>query len=237
MLHFAGKVPSVPVERQMNLAAVVEAREQAVPKPSWCAIFTKGWAMTCAAYPALRRAYLGFPWPRLYQHPISVASIAVERLYGDEDAVFFLQLSRPEVRSLADIDERIKRFKDRPLGSTAVVRRQLRLARMPLPVRRLAWWIGLNVNGRMRARMLGTFGVSTYSGLGSSSLHPVCLLTSTITYGVIDRDGKVPVRVGYDHRTLDGATVSRALADLERFLNHEIVAELRYMQGLETIAA
>src|SRR5689334_11247055 len=88
-LHFANQVPSVPVERRMNLASLVAAREVATPKPSWCSIFTKAWGFTCAAHPALRRSYLGFPWPRLYQHPSSVATIAVERPYGDEDAVFF----------------------------------------------------------------------------------------------------------------------------------------------------
>jgi hypothetical protein len=237
LLHFSHKVPSIPVERRMNLAAVLEARELAVPRPSWCSLFTKAWGMTCAAHPALRRAYLGLPWARLYQHPISVASIAVERPYGNENAVFFLQLCRPELCPLTEIDGRIKRFKDRPLGSSGGMRRQLILARQPMPVRRLLWWLALNASGRHRARLLGTFGVSVYSGLGAESLHPTCLLTSTLSYGVIDRDGSVPVRVSYDHRTLDGATVARALGDLERFLTHEILAELRYLEGVERLAA
>jgi hypothetical protein len=237
MLSFAHKVPSIPVERRMNLAAVLEARELAVPKPSWCSLFTKAWGMTCAANPALRRAYLGFPWPRLYQHPISVATVAVERPYGNENAVFFMHISNPETLPLTEIDSRIKWFKDRPLGSSSVMRRQLLVARQPLPVRRLLWWLALNASGRQRARLLGTFGVSVYASHGASSLHPTCLLTSTLSYGVIERDGSVPVRVTYDHRTLDGASVARAMGDLERFLTHEILAELRYLQGLEQAAA
>ncbi|MDP2296757.1 MAG: 2-oxo acid dehydrogenase subunit E2, partial [Pseudolabrys sp.] len=43
----------------------------------------------------------------------------------------------------------------------------------------------------------------------------------------IDRDGNVNVRIIYDHRVLDGATVARALARLEEILNTEIVSELR----------
>jgi hypothetical protein len=237
MLHFARQVPSIPVERHMNLGAVLEARELACPRPSWCSLFTKAWGMTCAAHPPLRRAYLSFPTPRLYQHPISVACIAVERPYGNENAVFFKHISRPEVYPLADLDAQIKRFKDLPLGASGGMRRQLSIAGLPLGIRRLLWWIGLNVSGRQRARLLGTFAVSVYSSLGAESLHPVCLLTSTLSYGVIDRDGHVPVRVAYDHRTLDGATVARALADLERFLTHEILAELRYLEGLERVAA
>ncbi len=237
VVHFAGQVPSTPIERRMNLRTVAAAREEAVPKPSWCALFTKAWGMTCAANPALRRAYLGGPWPRLYQHPVSVASIAVERPYGHEDAVFFLQVSRPERQPLTDIDGRIKWFKDRPLGSAAIVRRQLRLARQPWFVRRPLWWLALNGNGRHRARLLGTFAVSVFSGQGAEALHPPCLLTSTLSYGVIDPDGDVAVRVACDHRAVDGALVARALGDLERFLKHEVLAELRYLQGLDRLAA
>lgn len=41
------------------------------------------------------------------------------------------------------------------------------------------------------------------------------------------------VRVTYDHRTLDGGTVARALANMESVLRNEIVAELRDMEGLQ----
>jgi pyruvate/2-oxoglutarate dehydrogenase complex dihydrolipoamide acyltransferase (E2) component len=58
-------------------------------------------------------------------------------------------------------------------------------------------------------------------------------LTSTLNYGVIAPDGSVDVRLTYDHRVLDGATVARALADLERVLNCEILAELRYLRCAE----
>src|SRR5262245_5611090 len=107
-LHFASRVPTVPVERTMNIRAVAEARELASPRPGWCALFTKAWGVVCARHEVLRRAYLGFPRPRLYQHPINVASVAVERLYGGEEAVFFLQVNRPEEKALAEVDTRLK---------------------------------------------------------------------------------------------------------------------------------
>jgi pyruvate/2-oxoglutarate dehydrogenase complex dihydrolipoamide acyltransferase (E2) component len=47
---------------------------------------------------------------------------------------------------------------------------------------------------------------------------------------VIEPTGDVAVRVSYDHRVLDGADVARALASLERFIKHEILAELRYLE-------
>src|SRR5437016_2720276 len=84
LLHFARKVPTVPVQRRMNIAPLMAARAQAKARPSWCALFTKGYAAVAAARPELRRAYLSFPWPHLYEHSISVASIGIERRLGDE---------------------------------------------------------------------------------------------------------------------------------------------------------
>src|SRR5437879_1032975 len=89
LLHFARKVPGVIVQRQFDVAALRRARLAMAPRPSWCALFTRAYALVAAAFPELRRAYLPFPWPRFYQHPRSVASVAIERLYQGERAVFF----------------------------------------------------------------------------------------------------------------------------------------------------
>jgi hypothetical protein len=228
-LHFARQIPSVPVQRRMNLGAVVSARAASGLRPSWCAIFTKAYGFVAASTPALRRAYMAFPRPRLYEHPINVASIAIERKYGDEDAVFFAHLRQPEQLSLADIDLRLRQFKEQPLETFGAYRRILLMNRFPRPLRRLLWWLGLNLWGRKRAAFMGTFGVTVYAGLGAASLHPLSLLTTTLNYGVIEPDGIVDVRLTYDHRVMDGATVARALAALERVLTHEILAELRYL--------
>src|SRR5580704_11289904 len=66
LVHFGRQVPTVPVERRMNVATLVAARQVASPRPSWCAIFTKAYGFVAAAWPELRRAYLAFPWPHLY---------------------------------------------------------------------------------------------------------------------------------------------------------------------------
>jgi len=233
LVHFARRVPSVPVERHMDLGAVLAARQTAQPRPSWIVIFAKAYAMVASARPDLRRAYLSFPRPHLYEHPVNVASIAVERRLGDEDAVFFAHLARPEEHSLADLDAQLRRYKEQPIETFGSFRRILLISRLPRLVRRLAWWIALNVWGRKRAHFMGTFGLSAYSSLGAASLHPLSPLTSSLNYGVIDSNGMVDVRIIYDHRVLDGAQVARALHDLERVLNCEILSELRYMKAAD----
>ncbi len=230
MLHFAHFVPSVPVQRHMQLADLVAARAAAEPRPSWCGLFTKAYALVTDANPVLRRAYLSFPWPHLYQHPTNVATIAMERQFHDEEAVFFVHLPHPEKRSLTDIDVKLRRYKELPLEQVSAIRRALRTTRWPLPIRRFLWWFALNVSGAKRVHFFGTSGISVYAGLGASSLHPLSLLTTTLNYGVIDPEGGVDVRLVYDHRVLDGAAVARALADLERVLHNEILAEVRSLR-------
>jgi hypothetical protein len=234
LLHFARQIPSVPVQRRLNVRRVAEARGQAVPRPSWCAIFTKAYGFVTRAWPQLRRCYLSFPTPHLYQHPSSVASIAVERPYGDESAVFFAHVANVETRRLAEIDDKIREYKTAPPETMTPIRRALLLGRLPLPLRRLLWWTALNLSGRHRARLMGTFGVSVYAGLGAASLHPLSVLTTTLNYGVIEPGGNVDVRLVYDHRVLDGATVARALAELEETLHGAILDEVR---GLSAKAA
>jgi len=221
-LHFAQKVPTIPVQRRMNIAPLVAARNQAVPRPSWCALFTKAYAMVAARHPELRRTYLNFLRPCLYEHPVSVASIAVERRIGDENAVLFTQIRAPEEHTPEQLDSFLQDCKELPLERIGTFKRALRISRYPRPLRRLMWWLALNFCGYYRARNVGTFGVSVYSGLGAESLHPLSLMTTTLNYGVIAEDGTVDVRIIYDHRVLDGASIARALGELENVLNNQM---------------
>jgi hypothetical protein len=235
LLHHAVRVPAVQVERRMNLAPLVAARQAALHRPSWCAIFTKAYALVAAARPELRRAYLSFPWPHLYEHPHNVAAIAIERRWQDEDAVLFANLRAPESHSLLRLDAALRFFKQAPLESVGLFRRLTRLTRLPWPLRRLAWWTTLNCSGCRRARHLGTFGVSEFSALGCESLHPLSPVTTTLTYGVVRKSGNVPVRLTYDHRIVAGGAVARALLDLETALNRELLAELRDLETFKSV--
>ncbi len=233
LLAFAKAIPTVPVQRRMNIARVVGARARLTPHaPSWVALFTKAYVITSLRYPQLRRAYLSLPRPHLYEHPFSIASIAIEREYEGENAVFWGHLRRPEQQSLRELHTQLRRFKEEPLRSFGLIRRMLLVGRFPRPLRRLAWWLGLNFSGRKRAAYMGTFGISSYSGLGAESLHPISPLTTTMNYGTIDAEGGVTVRIVYDHRVLDGAVVARVLVCLEDVLNQEIVAELEQEANL-----
>jgi hypothetical protein len=226
VVHFGRKVPAVTVQRRMNLGPVLRARSALERRPGWVALFAKAFGLMAERHPAFRRAYLRWPWPRLYEHPFSTASIAFERDFDGEPSVFFAKIRQPEKQSLTLLESHLQRFKTAPLKSISCFRRALQIGRYPRFLRRFLWAVSLNLNGNKRAHRLGTFGVSVYSGLGAASLNPISPLTATVNYDVIHPDGTVDVRIIYDHRVMDGGTVARGLAHMERILNEDLVVEL-----------
>ena len=229
LLYFAKALPTVPVQRRMALASVVAARAACRNRPQWTAIFAKAYALTAREFPELRRAYVKFPWPQLYEYPLSTASIAFERDYRGEPGLFSLFVKDPSGLSLDDLRQLITYGATAPIEDVKDYRRSLWVSGLPRPLRRLLWWLGLNI-GRQRGNYFGTFGVSVYSALNVDSLHPLLPLTTLLNYGFIASDGNVIVRIVYDHRVMDGATVGRALVKLEEVLNGPILQELRSLE-------
>jgi len=161
----------------------------------------------------------------LYEYPVSIANIVIERDYEGEPSVFSILIKDPAARSLPQLGRKLERALTAPINDIKEIRRALRIAVLPRPLRRLLWWVGLNI-GTQRSNFFGTFALSVYSALGAESLHPLAPLTTVLNYGVIDSDGDVNVRIIYDHRVMDGATVARVLARLEQILNTSILDEI-----------
>ncbi|TGQ28214.1 MULTISPECIES: hypothetical protein [unclassified Mesorhizobium] len=225
LMRFSIGVPRVAVQRQMNLGPLVAARMAQQTRPSWTAIFLKGYALLAREMPELRRAYVKLPWPQLYEYPASVASIAHEREYDGEPAVLLSCIKCPERYSITELEASIHAARSRPILEVTEFRRALRMARAPAPLRWLLMWLGLNI-ARQRANYFGTFQLSVYSGLGAESLNPLTPLTTLLNYGPIGEDGSVNVRIHYDHRVMDGANVARALERFEKILNGAVANEV-----------
>jgi hypothetical protein len=226
LLYFSRQAPLIPMERCMHLGKLVAARLRLRPRPAWCAIFTKAYACVAARRPELRRAYLSCPWPHLYEHPHNVAAVAVERRLGDEDVIVFANLSRPEALTLPQLDDWLHQCKEGPIEAVHSYQRALWITRLPRPLRRLLWWLGMQWWGKERARAVGTFGVSVTAGQGAGQLALLSPCTTTLHYGLFDAAGALPVRLTFDHRVLDGAAVARGLVELEEVLRDAILAEL-----------
>ncbi|WP_205678751.1 hypothetical protein [Aquisphaera insulae] len=231
LVHFAHKVPSAPVSRTFDVSALMGPRSRHPRRPSWACLFMKAYALVGADNPPLRRSYLEFPWPRLYEHPWMNCALAIERVYQGEEGVFVGIFRAPERQSLVQIADALAWYKNEPLERIGFYRQALRFSRVPTPVRRAFWWVTLNTSGYKRCKRFGTFGLSTYGNLGAENMHPISPLTTTLTFGPIDRTtGKVVVKLIYDHRVLDGAYIARRLVDIEGALAGPILEELERVQ-------
>jgi hypothetical protein len=226
VLHFARQIPSIPVQRRMDLGPLVRSRAACASRPSWVALFAKAFSLLAADDPRLRRSYLSFPYARLYEHAESVATVSVSRVYDGDESLFFGRLRAPDRQPLASLDAHLRHWKTAPIDEIVAFRKALQYTRLPWPLRRLGWWIALNALGSRRDKHFGTFGISVYSSIGVDSLHPIAPMTTLINYGRIGQDGQVDVRMIYDHRVLDGAIIGRTLVRLEEVLCGPMVAEL-----------
>ena len=234
LVHHARQVPSIPVSRGFDLGPLLRPRVAHPARPSWAVLFMKAYGLVAAANPPLRRALLSFPWTRLYEHPQSICALALEREYEGEEGIFVGLFRAPEEQTLTQLQESLVRYKTDPIHDVGFFRQAMRISRAPTPVRRFLWWSTLKVSGFKRAKRFGTFGLTSYGALGAESLHPISPLTTTFTYGPIDREGRVTVKLVYDHRVLDGAYVARRMQEIEDALHGPILDELR---GGLTVAA
>jgi hypothetical protein len=234
ILHHGRKVQSLPLGQVMHLANLVAARRTLPVKPSWTAIFLHAYGLLSEQHAVLRRAYIPYPWPQLYEHPHSQCGVIVEREWEGEAVVLAAKIHAPERQSLTDIDCHLRRFGEAPVHSISGFRQMLRFGRLPWFIRRFTFWHSLYLSGKTRAKRFGTFVISSLGNFGVEQYHPVSPLTTYLTFGPISPDGEVMVKIIYDHRVMDGRTVARCLNDLETILNRDIVAEL---EGRRSAAA
>src|SRR3954463_345839 len=96
LLEAAASVPAIPVQRRVRLGALLLPRKAHPSSPPWTALFIKAYALVAAEMPELRRAYVKLPWGHLYQYPVSIATLAVEREHDGENGVFFGRIREPE---------------------------------------------------------------------------------------------------------------------------------------------
>jgi hypothetical protein len=227
-LHFARQVPVFPVEGTFAVRDVAELRLAAGRRISWAALFVKALAIVARDQPVLRRAYVRWPWPHLAEAPSSVAMVAISREFKGEERLCWGRFLSPDKESLAELQSRLDRYAQDPVDKAFA--KQVLLSRLPTWLRRVLWSWTLNVAGGQRHRRVGTFSLSTLAGHGSLNRGHPSILTSSLTYGPLDEQGRMVVTLLCDHRVLDGVAAARALHSLHEVLCGPIANELREMQ-------
>jgi hypothetical protein len=227
LMYFSQQVPAATVERRMNLAPLVAARQRCLPRPMWTSILIKAYSLVSLRMPILRRSYMTIPWTRYYEHPKNIATINLSRRVGEEDVVLQAQIRSPENRTLEELDAIVRHYSDTPMAEIKSCRRVQRVSYLPWPIRRLLMWTTLNLFGRRRCHNFGTFCLTSVAGQGSGVLNMTPLLTSSLHHGMLDANGCMDVRLNFDHRVMDGAPAAEALALLEMTLLREILDEVK----------
>ena len=226
LMHASIRVPFVSLSRPLHIRTLFEARAGTANRAGWAAIFVKAFALIAKEEPILRTLYAKWPRPTFYELPTSVAMVAVARVEDGEECVLPQCISGPDELPLAEVDALIRHAQEASLDEVPMFRKIMRATRLPLPLRRLSWLIGLNF-GRQRANYFGSFVVTSVAAFGGGELHAISPGPFILSYGAVGSDHSIEVLIRWDHRITDAAPIARVLHRLEQVLNTEIAAELR----------
>ena len=227
MATACASIPVVAVKKNLAVSDLLKARRSVPRPPRWSALVCRGFALVSSRLPQLRQCFVSFPTPHLYEHPSSVASMAINRTYQDEPAVFFGLVQEPENLGLTEIGGRVQQFVDGPLLENGSFRRLIRNTKLPRPMRRLLWWYCVSASGRQKSKILGTFAVNSIASMGMEVCQFISPVTTMLYYLPPSGSSEtLSIQLAFDHRVYDGSLASEALVQLESVLNREIANEI-----------
>jgi hypothetical protein len=235
LMRASADVPFVAVRRALNVERLATARRALETRPAWAVIFAKGFAVLAGEQPLLRTAFLKWPWSRFFEYPQTTAMIVVVP-DAAPDGVLLFPIRAPDLVALGEADGWLRKAKSAPIDATPFFRRTHIIARLPLPLRRLAWAIGLNT-GRHRAKHFGTLLITSVAAFGGGEVEALAPGPFILSYDKVAADGSIDVMVRWDHRITDAAVIGTALSRLEQILNGQIADELRALGPVEQVTA
>lgn len=229
-LRMSQRIPLAHGERRIVLTELRRAVAACRPRPNWLPIFFKAFATVAATRPALRQTYISYPWPRLYEYSKNIGAVVISRQIEGDEGLVNLLISNPEAKSIVELEKEIKEARLKPIQEVESFRRQIRLAKLPWPVRKLAYMMG-EWSGKHRIRAMGTFGMSCTASMGLSNISTWFPWTTMIHYTPFEDDDSMMLRLGIDHRVFDGLEAAYALREMEQVLNTSILEEVKSMAG------
>jgi hypothetical protein len=235
LMRASADVPFVAVRRTLSIGRLAAARKSLRNRPAWAAIFAKAFAILAAEQPVLRRVYLKWPWPHFYDFPQTLAMIVVAP-DATPDGVLLFPVKAPDLTSLAEADAMIRSAKSQPIEATPFFRKTMMVTRLPQPLRRLAWAIGLNF-GRQRGNYLGTLLVTSVAAFGGGEVEALGPQSFILSYDKVSDNGIIDVMIRWDHRIADAAFIGGELSRLEQILNNQLADEILALVANERATA
>jgi hypothetical protein len=158
--------------------------------------------------------------------------VAIARVEDGEECILMERVTEADQIALAAIDAQLHRAKEAEIDQIPCFRRIMRITRLPLPLRRMGYWLA-GRTGRWHSTNFGSYGVTSAAAHGGGQLHAIGPGPYVLSYGVASAGGTIDVVLRWDHRVTDAAPIARALTRLEQVLNGEITAELRGSRQIE----
>lgn len=191
------------------------------------AILLKAIGIAQRAHPESRTAVL--PFGKTVTFNDIVAGFTVERVIGQQPAVFFGAIENPDTKSVEEIAGELRQYAESDMEAVHHLNLQNRFNGTPWWFRRFILWAGLRFP-KVRLMFLGaTFGLSSIGKWGMKALIPPCVSTSTFGVGEVEeravvREGRIEIRpmltiiLNFDHRIIDGAPAARFMNDVKKLL-------------------
>jgi hypothetical protein len=220
------------LSRQLDVRQLAAARGNLSQPPGWAAVFVKAFAVVARDEPILRTLYGTLPWPHLYELPRCAAMVAIARIEDGEECILMERVTGADEIALSAIDAQLRRAKEAPIDEIPSFRRITRITRLPLPLRRLGYWLA-GRTARWHSTNFGSYGVTSAAAHGGGELHAIGPGPYVLSYGLASATGTIDVVLRWDHRVTDAAPIARALTRLEQVLNGEIASELRSSRQIE----
>jgi hypothetical protein len=108
-------VPFVSLSRTLDVRQLSAARSGLSQPPGWAAIFVKAFGLVARDEPILRRIYVGWPWPHLYELPRCAAMVAIARVEDGEECILMERVTGSDQMALAEIDAQLRLAKTAPI--------------------------------------------------------------------------------------------------------------------------
>ena len=233
LMNLQKKFPMVAHERVCDFSLLKEVRDNSKLRISWPLIMIKAFGIVSREFPVLRQTYMGGPFSTIYQHDCSIASLAIQREHDGVPWLFFARFVAPEEETLMSLQDRLKKFIDKPVKES--FGDQMRVASFPAPIRKLIWWSRMSFSGKKRVKRMGTFGLTTLAAKNTTIQKPLSPLPYLLTYGPFDKDDRINITLSYDHRLLDGAQIAQILERLEKVLSTDLAHELNCLPRYRVI--
>ena len=151
----------------------------------------------------------------------------MSREYQGEERLLFARFNRPAKKSLLELQERYDKLRKEPVEKIKQFRHQIQFAKCPSILRRMAWWMMLNVLPQKRMSHFGTFGMTLSGYKDSYATRLLGPNTTILGVDVLPKKGIARFMLTFDHQILDGVPVVKVIDELYKTLNTQIAQELR----------